>query len=76
MLYLRFFALIFDQFKRMKATSKAAFQPDYSNLLQVLNKQRPRRLPLYEHHIDLPFISKALGKEIVLQGNQRQKGPV
>jgi hypothetical protein len=59
----------------MKATSTEGFQPDYANLLQVLNNQRPRRLPLYEHHIDQPFIAKALGKEIVLQGNQRQKGP-
>jgi uroporphyrinogen-III decarboxylase len=56
----------------MKATSSEAFQPDYNNVLQVLNNQRPRRLPLYEHHIDLPFISKALGKEIIPQGNKRQ----
>ena len=40
------------------------FHPDYTNLLQVLNNQRPDRLPLYEHHIDAPFISKALGEEI------------
>ena len=40
------------------------FTPDYTNLLQVLNNQRPNRLPLYEHHIDAPFISKALGVEI------------
>ena len=25
---------------------------------------------MYEHHIDLPFISKALGKEIILEGNK------
>ena len=46
-----------------------SFQPDYNNLLAVLNNQRPDRIPLYEHHIDAPFITKALGKEIVLQGN-------
>jgi uroporphyrinogen decarboxylase len=34
----------------------------------VLYNQRPGRLPLYEHHIDLPFISEYLGKEIGLQG--------
>ena len=56
----------------MKATSSEAFQPDYNNVLQVLNNQRPRRLPLYEHHIDLPFIAKALGKEMVLDGNKRE----
>ena len=40
------------------------FQPDYTNLLQVLQNQRPGRLPLYEHHIDAPFISKAAGEEM------------
>jgi len=28
------------------------FQPDYTNILMVLNNQRPDYLPLYEHHID------------------------
>lgn len=46
------------------------FQPDYNNLLAVLNNQRPERIPLYEHHIDAPFISKARGKEVVLHGNK------
>ncbi|MBI5008131.1 MAG: hypothetical protein HZB98_00415 [Bacteroidia bacterium] len=41
-----------------------SFSPDYTNLLSVLNNRRPKRLPLYEHHIDPPFISKALGEEI------------
>jgi len=45
------------------------FTPDYNNFLDVLHNRRPKRLPLYEHHIDAPFISKALGREIVLQGN-------
>mgnify|MGYP006954447340 FL=1 len=40
------------------------FTPDYTNLLSVLENKRPGRLPLYEHHIDPPFISKALGEEI------------
>ena len=56
----------------MKTFSEENFQPDYRNLLQVLNNQRPQRLPLYEHHIDLPFISKVLGKPLALQGNQPQ----
>lgn len=47
-----------------------SFQPDYNNLLAVLNNKRPDRIPLYEHHIDAPFISKVLGKEIALQGNK------
>lgn len=48
----------------------STFQPDYTNLLAVLNNQRPARIPLYEHHIDAPFISKVLGREIELQGDK------
>lgn len=44
------------------------FQPDFSNILMVLNNQRPRYLPLYEHHIDAPFISKVLGEELSADG--------
>jgi len=44
------------------------FEPDYHNILQVLNNRRPARLPLYEHHIDAPFISKMLGEHISSQG--------
>ena len=45
-----------------------SFEPNYLNLLQVLNNQRPDRLPLYEHPIDAPFISKVLGETISSQG--------
>jgi hypothetical protein len=44
--------------------NQSNFQPDYTNLLAVLENRRPSRLPLYEHHIDPPFISRALGEEI------------
>lgn len=44
------------------------FEPDYHHILQVLNNRRPDRLPLYEHHIDAPFISKVLGENISSQG--------
>ena len=44
------------------------FQPDYTNILRVLNNQRPDYLPLYEHHIDAPFISKVLGEELSVEG--------
>ena len=40
------------------------FQPDCQNILKVLHNERPTYLPLYEHHIDAPFISRALGKEL------------
>jgi uroporphyrinogen decarboxylase len=42
----------------------AGFTPDYTNLLQVLNNTKSRRLPLYEHHIDAPFISKVINEEL------------
>jgi len=45
-----------------------SFQPDYTNILMVLNNQRPNYLPLYEHHIDAPFISKVLDEELSFEG--------
>jgi hypothetical protein len=47
-----------------KINHNVTFQPDYNNILKVLYNQRPDYLPLYEHHIDAPFISKVLGKEV------------
>jgi uroporphyrinogen decarboxylase len=44
------------------------FEPDYRHILEVLNNRRPARLPLYEHHIDAPFISKVLRENISSQG--------
>ena len=49
---------------------KQVFEPDYRQILQVLYNRRPERMPLYEHHIDAPFIAKALGRELVLQGGK------
>ena len=46
------------------------FHPDYRHILDVLYNRRPERLPLYEHHIDLPFISKYLEREIGLENNR------
>lgn len=40
------------------------FNPDYTNLLQTVSNFRPSRLPVYEHHIDAPFISKVLGEKL------------
>ncbi len=40
------------------------FEPDYRNILKVLYNQRPDYLPLYEHNIDAPFISKCTGEEM------------
>ena len=44
------------------------FQPDYTNILMVLQNQRPNYLPLYEHHIDAPFISQVLGEDLDSEG--------
>jgi uroporphyrinogen decarboxylase len=51
-----------------KINDNMTFQPDYTNILKVLHNQRPDYLPLYEHHIDAPFISKVLGKEVSSAG--------
>ena len=56
----------------MNIAKTEAFQPDWDNVLAVLENRRPARLPLYEHHIDLPFISKAMGREIALQGPRKE----
>ena len=61
-----------SRLRRLSPKSMEEFYPDYNNVLQVLNNQRPRRLPLYEHHIDLPFISKATGRPTELQVSKRE----
>jgi hypothetical protein len=48
------------------------FTPDYNHVLDVLYNRKPKRLPLYEHHIELPFINKCVDKEIVLNGNSQE----
>lgn len=45
------------------------FQPDYTNILKVLHNKRPDYLPLYEHHIDAPFISKVIGEKLEITSN-------
>ena len=48
------------------------FEPDYRNILKVLYNQRPDYLPLYEHNIDAPFISKCTGEELSLAACKSQ----
>ena len=50
--------------------SQLGFQPDYTQILEVLYNRKPARLPLYEHHIDADFVSKALGKQIILESEK------
>lgn len=49
---------------------KSDFQPDYKNILKVVCNQKPDYLPLYEHNIDAPFISKFLGTEVDSKGKK------
>jgi len=51
-------------------SNKVTFQPDYTNILKVLYNQRPDYLPLYEHHIDAPFISKCTGEKLEIVANR------
>ncbi len=52
----------------MKIKFRKDFQPDYNNVLKVLYNERPDYLPLYEHNIDEPFISKMVGQKLVADG--------
>jgi len=56
----------------MSSDSNGKFQPDHTHVEAVLHNKRPQRLPLYEHHIDVPFIEKATGKELTLTGTSTQ----
>jgi uroporphyrinogen decarboxylase len=38
--------------------------PDYHNLIQAATNVRPDRIPLYDHNVDEPFVSKYLGKPL------------
>lgn len=41
------------------------FQPNTNNILDVLYNKKPKYLPLYEHHIDIEFIEKFTGEELI-----------
>jgi uroporphyrinogen decarboxylase len=45
------------------------FEPDFRNILAVVENRRPVRLPLYEHAIDAPFIRKIVGDDLGIQGS-------
>lgn len=40
------------------------FVPDYNNIIQAARNISPNRLPLYDHNIDEPFVSKYLCREL------------
>ena len=47
------------------------FHPNCNNILEVLHNRKPTYLPLYEHHIDAPFISKYIGESLGYEDNNR-----
>ena len=40
------------------------FVPNYEHLIQAAKNIKPDRIPLYDHNVDEPFISKYLGKNL------------
>jgi uroporphyrinogen decarboxylase len=40
------------------------FEPDYHNLIQAAKNIKADRIPLYDHNVDEPFISKYHGKNL------------
>ena len=48
-----------------------SFTPDYTHIEAVLHNKQPKRLPLYEHHIDDGFITKVVGKSVALMGKKK-----
>lgn len=55
----------------MPRTKTPPFQPDYHLMLDVLNNQRPARLPVYEHIISPQVMERILGVEFasLVQGD-------
>ena len=48
------------------------FDPDYRNVLDVVQNRRPKRLPLYEHVISPTIMERILGVDFVVleQGDE------
>jgi len=43
---------------------KTKYHPDSFIILKVFHNQLPDYLPIFEHYIDVPFIPKAISKDI------------
>lgn len=43
---------------------RAQFEPDYQNLVDAAYNRRPKRLPLYDHAVDISVMEKITGQEI------------
>ena len=50
------------------------FQPDYQHIVDAASNRAAKRLPLYEHTINIDFIERVLGKEIAGLRNEGDSG--
>jgi uroporphyrinogen decarboxylase len=51
------------------------FEPDYKNILNAIYRVKPRRVPLYEHTIDISVMEKILGFKFseLYYGNKKER---
>lgn len=51
------------------------FEPDYRNILDAASNRKPRRLPLYEHGVDVSVMEQVLGIKFLdgLYGGYEEK---
>jgi len=51
------------------------FQPDYQNIVDAASNRRAKRLPLYEHVVNIDFMERVLGKQIapLNRGNRSER---
>ena len=40
-------------------------EPNYQYFVEAVRNKKPARMPIYDHHIDAPFIEKATHQELV-----------
>jgi len=50
-------------------------EPNYEYFVKAMKNQTPDRMPIYEHHIDVPFMEKATGEKLgyLLDGTTDEK---
>ena len=66
-------------YDRIKFTSRDGdtmkIEPNYQYFVKAMKNETPERMPIYEHHIDAPFMEKATGQELcrLLDGTTAEK---
>lgn len=50
-------------------------EPNYRHFVKAMKNETPDRMPIYEHHIDAPFIEKMTGEELcrLIDGTTEEK---